>query len=116
VETALKEDKFFRGALPSVRNSRLEFLVIGPSADGAAAALTAAAAVASAAAAVASAAAAVASAAAAAVALAVETDSSAVLLDCIDMYYKILPRPTIASEVKAITVVKTTPIKQRLLL
>jgi hypothetical protein len=31
-ETALKEDKFIRGALPSAANSRLEFLVIGPSA------------------------------------------------------------------------------------
>ena len=35
-ETALKEDKFIRGALPSARNSRLEFLVNGLSADGAA--------------------------------------------------------------------------------
>ena len=105
-ETALKEDKFFRGALPSVRNSRLEFLVIGPSTDGAAAALTAAAAALTAAA-VASAAAAVASAAAAvALALAVEEDSSAVLSDCIGMSYKILPRPIIASEVKAITIHK----------
>jgi hypothetical protein len=35
-ETALKEDKFIRGALPSAANSRLEFLVIGPLTDGAA--------------------------------------------------------------------------------
>ncbi len=37
-ETALKEDKSIRGALPSAVNSRLEFPVIGPSEDGAAAA------------------------------------------------------------------------------
>ena len=41
-ETALKEDKFIRGALPSAANSQLEFLIIGPSADGAAAASAAA--------------------------------------------------------------------------
>ena len=43
-ETALKEDKFIRLALPTAGNSRLESLPIGPSADGAAAASAAVAA------------------------------------------------------------------------
>ena len=103
VETALKEEQFIRGALPSAGNSRLESLPIWPSADGAAAASAAAAAAASAAA----------SAAAAALALAVETDSPAVLLDCIDMSYKILLRPIIASE--ATVTVKTVPMRRLLL-
>jgi hypothetical protein len=90
----------------------LEFLVNGPSADGAAAA----SAVDAAASAVDAAASAV-DAAAVALVLAVETDSLAVLLDSIDMSSKILPRPTIANEVKAITVVKTIAVpNQRLLL
>jgi hypothetical protein len=50
--------------------------------------------------------------AAAAVASAVETDSS----DSIDMSYKILPRPTIASEVKVVAIPMQLQLVLRLLL